>query len=149
MASTMNDVDYVKWFKVFMSAHADLFPESVDETWVAAQAQVAVEIVKAECPGAQTRWRRGKLTEASLGYVVSSMIARVAMFTMTKTETNGVYQFTRYEPMESQPQFTPSPDLFMKKSEKSLINGVGNGMGAIGSVPIGLGRVTEVPANGT
>lgn len=149
MASTMNDVDYVKWFRTYMSAHADLFPESVDEQWVAAQAQVAVEIVKSECPGAQTRWRRGKLSEASLGYVVSNMIARVAMFSMRKSETNGIYTFTDRDPMSTPPQYTPSPDLFMKASEKALVNGVGNGMGAIGSVPIGLGRVTEVPTSGT
>ncbi|NMM98152.1 hypothetical protein [Bifidobacterium olomucense] len=146
MASTMDSVDYVQWFKTYMSAHADLFPESVDEVWVSSMAQVAVQIVKVECPGAQARWRRGKLTEPTLGYVVSCMIARVAMFKLRKTESNGVYQRTDYEPLETPPQFTPSPDLFLKKSEKSLLDGVGNGKSAIGSVPIGLGRVLEVPS---
>lgn len=148
MANTdaLDAIDYVSWFQRFMSVHADMIPDSVTEEWIQNTATVAVQILVGECPNAIARYRRGRLKEATIGYVVSNMLARVAMWDLMKTENDGSYNYSEHDPVQSPPSITPSPDLFMKNSEKSLINGVGGGKGPVGTIAMGLGRMTEVPS---
>lgn len=140
MATIFDGFDWLKWFKLLQADKADLMSGAITEQWLTAQCRIASRILVNDCPSVNTRYRSKKIDEETVAYVVTSMVARVAIWRLISSETNGVYTHSYESPQTTPPGFTPSPNLYVKKAEKSLIEG-DDGEGPMGTFGIGLERM--------
>lgn len=140
MATVLDGLDWLKWFRLLQADKADLMSGAISEQWVEAQCRIASRILLNDCPYLETRYRNRRIDEETIAYVVTNMVARVAIWRLTSTESNGIYTTSFEAPKTTPPGFTPSPNLYVKKSEKALVNG-DDGSGPMGTFGIGLERM--------
>lgn len=87
----IDNIDWLKYMRVYGSADADSFEEHFDTDWISAQCRKAALICLSECPIVRTRLKKGRLSESDFASVVCEMVLRVVRFNRFKTEANGSY----------------------------------------------------------
>ena len=137
----MAEIDWLS----HMLQHAQTTPEVFDgrlgEEWIIRECETAKEIAFTECPDAEYRYEQGDLSENLLAYVVCQMVLRVIRYTPLQGESNGSYTYDRKDDQSNPPSYDASPNLYVSKAEKELLNGKDSSRRKIGSVGMGLHRV--------
>lgn len=134
----IDHIDWVEHMRVAASGEPELFDGRLPEEWIVQKCRMAALICLTECPGVTVRLRRGRLSEADFAAVVCEMVLRVARWTGMRTESNGAYSYTRYDPQPNGPGLDPSPRLFLSKGERALLDGYGASHGMVGHVSLSL-----------
>lgn len=134
-------IDWLEWLRVNALDQPDLLIDSYPNEWLRNKCKVAADMVEVECPDALPRYRSGLLSERALGYVVSMMVLRVVRYRQFKSETNGSYTYTNNDPQDNPPGKDGSPNLYVSKRERALLDGQTEGNGPIGTIHMGLDRV--------
>lgn len=134
----IDNIDWLKYMRVYGFADADSFEEHFDTDWISAQCRKAALICLSECPIVRTRLKKGRLSESDFASVVCEMVLRVVRFNRFKTEANGSYSYTEHDPQQNQPGYDPSPRLFLSKAEKSILNGFAESAGTMSHISLGF-----------
>lgn len=134
------DFDWPTLFHDLQADKANQMSGAITDTWIKAKCRVASTIAVTECPNLPDRYRRGLIDKDTVANVITDMVARVAMYSQTKNESNGTYTYGDQTPLTNPMGFEPSPDLYLKKTERRLLSG-GDDSGPIGSIGMGLSRI--------
>jgi hypothetical protein len=140
MATTPEAIDYVKWMRIFAQTSPEDFKDRLGSEWVQEMCLTAADRAFAECPSARYRYANGALSERLFASVVCGMVLRVARWRRIKTESNGAYVHTDYEPHQVSPGYESSPDLFITSKEKSVLEGDAGG-GPMGTIYMDVERL--------
>lgn len=133
-------IDFMKWLKINALSQPDLLLDNYPREWLSNMLEVSSDMIQAECPNAVPRYRAGYLSERSYAYVACQMVLRVVRWKQFKSETNGSYTYTNNDPQSNPPGTDGSPNLYVSKREKALLNGYEEGHGPIGTMRMGLDR---------
>ena len=132
----IDNIDCLKYMRVYGSADADAFDGHFDNEWISAQCRKAALICLNECPIVRTRLKKSRLSERDFASVVCEMVLRVVRFNRFKTEANSSYSYTEHDPQQNQPGYDPSPRLFLSKAEKSILNGFAESSGTVSHISL-------------
>ncbi|MCO6558486.1 MAG: hypothetical protein J6575_03495 [Bifidobacterium sp.] len=140
MSNPFRDLDWPDWFHKLQSDKASWMTDAITDEWITAKCRVASNIAVTECPNLPDRYRRGTIDAETVANVVTDMVARVAMYSKIRSESNGTYTVGDQNPLANQSGFDPSPNLYLKKTERNLLSG-GDDSGPIGTIGLGLSRM--------
>ncbi|NEG55465.1 hypothetical protein [Bifidobacterium platyrrhinorum] len=138
--ATVASIDWLKWMQVNLLDQpglADAYPNE----WILSRCRVAAEMAVTESSNTEPRLQSGDLSEETFAYVVCSMVIRVMRWSRFKTESNGNYSYTEHDPQSNPPGYDASPNLYVSKREKQLLDGYADGRGPIGTVGLGVQRI--------
>lgn len=135
-----SEIDWLKWMRVNLLDDPGLAGSYPNE-WILSRCRIAAEMAVAESSNTEPRLRSGDLSEETFAYVVCSMVIRVMRWHRLKTESNGNYSYTEHDPQPNPPGYDASPNLYVGKREKQLLDGYAEGRGPIGTVGVGVQRI--------
>lgn len=138
--ANVDSIDWMRYMKVSLLDQPELAEQYPNE-WVKSRCRIAAEMALTESSNAQPRLDSGDLSEETFAYVVCSMVIRVMRWRRLKSESNGNYQYTEHDPQPNPPAYDSSPNLYVSKREKQLLDGYAEGRGPIGTVGLGLNRI--------
>lgn len=138
--ATVASIDWTKWMQVNLLDQPDLADRYPNE-WILSRCRVAAEMAVTESSNTEPRLQSGDLSEETFAYVVCSMVIRVMRWHRFKTESNGNYSYTEHDPQSNPPGYDASPNLYVSKREKQLLDGYSAGRGPIGTVGMGVQRI--------
>ncbi|KFI66539.1 hypothetical protein [Bifidobacterium magnum] len=141
MAVNVDQIDWVEWMRIYALDDPDLFTERYPVEWVCAMCRIASRMALTEAFEAQTRLDDGTLSEETFAYVCCMMVLRVVRYRRFKSESNGTYTYTNADPLPNDPGKDASPNLYLSKREKTLLQGYLDGHGPMGTVHTGLDRM--------
>ncbi|MDU4038182.1 MAG: hypothetical protein E7H36_00055 [Bifidobacterium dentium] len=133
-------IDWLECMELHCLNEADTLHRFPNE-WVKYMCRRAVTIAITGSTNCEPRLDSGDLDVEDFEYVVCSMVWRVIRYSDIKTESNGTYQFTRFDPQDNQPGKDASPNLYLSKREKQILDGYASGRGPIGTVGVGVNRI--------
>lgn len=134
------DIDWLEYMRINLLDQpglADAYPNA----WILLKCRVAAELALTSSSNAEPRLNSGDLSEELFAYVVCSMVIRVMRWSRYKTESNGNYQYEEHDPQANSPGYDASPNLYVSKREKQLLDGYAEGRGPIGTVGMGVNRI--------
>lgn len=135
-----SSIDWLECMELHCLNEADTLHRFPNE-WVKYMCRRAVTIAITSSTNCEPRLDSGDLDVEDFEYVVCSMVWRVIRYSDIKTESNGTYQFTRFDPQDNQPGKDASPNLYLSKREKQILDGYASGRGPIGTVGVGVNRI--------
>ncbi|NMN02781.1 hypothetical protein [Bifidobacterium panos] len=137
--ASIDKIDWLEYMRVNALDQPDLFVDRLPNEWIVNKCLMAAEIAKTACPVVERRMRYGYLSERGFANVVCSMVLRVCRWKQIKSESNGSYEYTNQDPLQNQPGYDASPNLYVSKRERNFLNGVTDDadgpMGTIGVAP--------------
>lgn len=134
------DIDFMKWLRLNALDQPDVLISRYPNEWLLNQLLVASEKIQVECPDAVPRLQAGYLSERAYAYVACQMVLRLVRWKQFKSETNGSYTYTNNDPQPNPPGTDGSPNLYVSKQEKALLNGHGDDSSPMGTMSMGLDR---------
>lgn len=140
MTGRIDGIDWLAWMRVNLLDEPGLADRYPNE-WILSRCRVAAEMALTESSNALPRLESGDLSEETFAYVVCSMVMRVMRWTPFKSESNSAYSYTNRDPQPNPPAYDASPNLYVGKREKQLLDGYAEGRGPIGTVGMGLQRI--------
>ncbi|NMM93874.1 hypothetical protein [Bifidobacterium oedipodis] len=136
----VKSIDWLKWMRVNLLDQPGLSDRYPVE-WIQSRCRVAAEMALTSSNAAAVRLASGDLSEETFAYVVCAMVIRVMRYSTLKSESNGVYQYERRDDQSNPPGYDASPNLYVSKREKQLLDGYAEGRGPIGTVGMGVNRI--------
>jgi hypothetical protein len=133
-------LDFVAGFRLYQSDKAATIGKDLSESWITAQSRIACRLIVGQVPGVEARYASHAIDDETVLYVVSSMVARVALYKPYHSENDGSYSYVNEAPQSTPPDTTPSASLYLKKSEKDMLAGDDDDE-PVGSVVMGLSRI--------
>lgn len=134
------DIDFMKWLRINALDQPDILISKYPNEWLLNKLLVANDMIQVECPDTVSRLQNGYLSERSYAYVACQMVLRVVRWRQFKSETNGSYTYTNVDPQSNPPGTDGSPNLYVSKREKALLNGYGEDSVPMGTMSMGLDR---------
>lgn len=136
----VNGIDWLEHMRVMLLDQPELADRYPNE-WIRMRCRIAAEMALNESGNAQPRLDSGDLSEETFAYVVCSMVLRTMRWTRFKTESNGSYSYTQHDPQPDPPAYDASPNLYVSKRERQLLDGYVSGRGPVGTVGVGVQRI--------
>lgn len=136
--ASVDSIDWLEWLRVNALDQPDLLLDGFPNAWLENMCLVALDMIEVETPDAVPRLQAGDLKERTLAYVVCQMVLRVVRYRQFKTESNGSYQYTNFDPQDNPPGKDGSPNLYVSKREKALLEG--SSIGPFGTMHMELDR---------
>lgn len=136
----VSNIDWLDWMRINLLDEPQLADRYPNE-WILLKCRVAAEMALTESSNAEPRLQSGDLSEETFAYVVCSMVLRVMRWHWLKSESNGNYSYTMQDPQPNSPAYDSSPNLYVGKREKQLLDGYAEGRGPMGTVGMGLQRI--------
>lgn len=139
----MASVDGIDWMKHMQVSLLDQpgLADAYPNEWVKSRCRIAAEIALTESGNAEPRLNSGDLSEDTFAYVVCSMVIRVMRWHRLKSESNGNYSYEEHDPQPNPPAYDASPNLYVSKREKQLLDGYAEGHSPVGTIGVGLSRI--------
>lgn len=137
--ASVDDFDFVTAMRTYLLPYPSL-AERFDSAWIEQMCYQAGNLVFAET-NASVRLDDGLLSEDTFAFVVCQMVLRVMRYSEFSRETNGSYTYARKDDQVNTPSYDASPNLYVSKNERALINGKSAGRGIVGTAGLGLHRV--------
>lgn len=138
--ASIDSIEWIEWLQIYALDQPDLVIGRFPKKWLMNMCDVALQMCKAECPNCAPRYQKGYLKEQTVAFVVCQMVLRVVRFRQYKTETNGVYTYTNFDPQDNPPMKDGSSNLYLSKRERALLNGYSEDSTPIGTIEMGLDR---------
>lgn len=143
MATDLDRFDFVSAMRVYALPYRALGvadPERFPKEWVTRMCHNAAGLVFAST-NAEYRLKRGKLSEDTFMYVCCQMVLRVMRYSPLSGETNGSYTWSGKDDQSNPPGYDASPNLYVSKAEKALLDGASSDRGPVGTIGMDLNRV--------
>ena len=139
----MASVDGIDWKKYMQLELVDdrRLADRYSNEWIAHKCRVAANMALTCSPNVEPRLNNGYLDEETFAYVVCQMVIRVMRWTDLKSETNGSYTYENRDPQDNPPPYDASPNLYVSKREKQMLDGYAEGHGPVGTIGLGLSRI--------
>lgn len=133
-------VDWVECLELHCLPDADVL-KRYPNAWLTYMCHRAETVASISSTNCLPRLKSGDLDLEDYEFVICSMVWRVIRYSDIKTESNGTYQFTRFDPQDNPPGKDASPNLYLSKREKQILDGYASGRGPIGTVGVGVNRI--------
>lgn len=131
-----DNIDWVHYFSLYADAGMQL-----DDTILNAWCKVAAKIAVNKVPVVVNRFNRGYIDEDTFAWVVISMVARKLRYNTPTHENNGVYTYQLGESDTMNmgvSQHGRSPDFYVSKSEREILQGTGDSNGFYGALNMSI-----------
>lgn len=139
--ANVDDFDFNAAMQVYVLPYRDSYSsERFPKEWLGRMCRNAASLAFAQTHASQ-RLDSGDLDPDTFEYVVCQMVLRVIRYTPLQSESNGSYTYDRKDDQSNPPSYDASPNLYVSKAEKELLNGKDSSRRKIGSVGMGLHRV--------
>lgn len=134
-------IDWIQQMRLWGEESPESFSERLPQNWIKAQCRVAARLALASGPSAKDDLADGKLQEETFSYVVCQMVLRKARYQAMKSENDGSYQYTNVGPQQADGGYSPSPNLYISKTERTLLAGQDGDRTPLGSVSMETERI--------
>lgn len=137
--ASVDDYDYMETMRTLLLPYPQL-ADRYDRGWQEAMCRQAGLLALAQT-NAGNRLDDGTLDPNTFTFVVCQMVLRVMRYTPFQGETNGSYTYDLKDDQSNPPGYDASPNLYLSKNERTLLDGTVPGRGKVGTIGIGLHRI--------
>lgn len=134
-------INWLDQMRLWGEESPESFSGRLPERWIEAQCRVAARLALTLVPSAESDLSRGKLKEETFSYVVCQMVLRKARYQTIRSESDGIYQYSNNAPQQADGGYSPSPNLYLTKAERALLEGKDTDRSPVGSVGMGVERI--------